>query len=412
MSGNRGSTRVAYFDCYSGISGDMTLGALLDCGLEISRLQEMLSGLPLSGYRLEASRVSRYGLAGTDLRVVLEESSSEQRHLSEIKELIHRSILPEPVKEKSSAIFDNLAAAEAAVHGVPIEDVHFHEVGAVDAIVDIVGSVAAMHLLEIGQIYCSPLPVGGGTVISAHGLLPLPAPAVLELLQRRRVPVYGRETRHELVTPTGAAIITTLAAAFGPPPAFALEAVGYGSGKLDPGYANYLRIFTGSVARPSVFNQEPLQVIEANIDDLNPEIFGYLMERLFAAGAWDVYYTPVQMKKNRPAVKLTVLTSPQHLNRLVEIVFQETSTMGLRVLGAQKYIRSRKMVTVATEWGPVRVKLTPVEAGAGPQHYAVEYEDCAGIARRTGIPLKEIYRRVEGLFARQQRQISPLPPEE
>lgn len=412
MSGSCYSNRVAYFDCFSGISGDMTLGALLDCGLEISRLQQMLSGLALPGYRLEASRVSRYGLAGTDLRVIPEGVSSEQRHLPEIKELIRQSTLPDPVKEKSSAVFDNLAAAEATVHGVPIEDVHFHEVGAVDAIVDIVGSVAAIYLLGIGQIYCSPLPVGGGTVNSAHGLLPLPAPAVLELLQRRRVPVYGRETRHELVTPTGAALVTTLATAFGPPPSLTLEAVGYGSGKLDPGYANYLRIIIGNGTPSSAYNQEPLRTIEANIDDLNPEIFGYLMERLFTGGAWDVYYTPVQMKKNRPAVKLTVLTPPQYLNQLVEIVFQETSTMGLRVLEAQKYTRPRRVVTVTTEWGPVRVKLAPVEADEGPQHYAVEYEDCARIARRTGIPLKEIYRRVERLFTRQQRQVSSAPPEE
>ncbi|HOL16420.1 MAG TPA: LarC family nickel insertion protein, partial [Bacillota bacterium] len=254
---------------------------------------------------------------------------------------------------------------------------------------------------------CSPLPIGGGTVRSAHGLLPLPAPAVMQLLQRRRVPVYGRETRHELVTPTGAAIVTTLAAAFGPPPSIELEAVGYGSGKLDPGYANYLRIFTGSSASSSLFEQEPLQVIEANIDDLNPEIYGYLMERLFAEGAWDVYYTPVQMKKNRPAVKLTVLAPPQRLNRLVETVFYETSTMGLRVWGAQKFFRRRNTEIVETEWGPVRVKLVPDEAGGeGPLQYAVEYEDCSAIARRTGIPLKEIYRRVELSFRMKRRQAS------
>lgn len=408
MSGAICGNKVAYFDCFSGISGDMILGALLDCGLELTQLQELLSGLKLPGYRLEAEKVSRYGLTGTDVRVVLDQAATRQRHLPEIQELIRQSALPAPVKERSGAVFESLAAAEAAVHGISINEVHFHEVGAVDAIVDIVGSVAGLHLLRIGQLYCSPLPVGGGTVSSAHGLLPLPAPAVLELFRRRRVPVYGRETRHELVTPTGAAIVTTLAAAFGPPPSFDFEAVGYGSGKLDPGYANYLRIFTGSGAGPSVFNQEPLQIIEANIDDLNPEIYGYLMELLFTGGAWDVFYTPVQMKKNRPAVKLTVLAPPQRFNRLVEIVFQETSTMGLRVLSAQKFIRQRTTEIVETEWGPVRVKLVPAETGGeGPLQYAVEYEDCAAIARRTGIPLKEIYRRAELYFRMKRRQASP-----
>lgn len=402
MSGGPIDSKVAYFDCFSGISGDMTLGALLDCGLEISRLREMLSKLPLSGYLLKASRVSRYGLAATDLQVVLEDSSPRQRDLPEILRLIRRSTLPDPVKEKSTAVFTNLAEAEAAVHGTPVEKVHFHEVGAVDAIVDIVGSVAAMHLLGITRVHCSPLPLGGGTVTSAHGLLPLPAPAVLELLKKRRVPVYGREASHELVTPTGAAIVTALAVDFGPPPSFVLEAAGCGSGKLDPGYANLLRILVGRPASSPFCYLEPLQVIEANIDDLNPEIFGYLMERLLTAGAWDVYYTPVQMKKNRPAVKLSVLTSPQFLDRLVEVVFKETSTMGLRVLETKKYVRPRETVTVTTQWGPVRVKRTPDRACGGHPHHAIEFEDCAKIARETGLPLKEIYRCVEKLFTRQE----------
>lgn len=395
--------KIAYFDCYSGISGDMTLGALLDCGLELMQLQEILAKLPLSGYRLELSRVSRYGLAGTDLQVILEEDSPCHRHLPEITELLRRSALPDPVKEKSTAVFANLAAAEAAVHGTSIEEVHFHEVGAVDAIVDIVGSVAALHLLGIEQVFCSSLPVSGGMVSAGHGLLPLPAPAVLELFKKRKVPVYGREGHHELVTPTGAAIVTTLAAGFGPPPAFSFETVGYGSGKWDPGYANYLRIFIGELSSPSLVYPEQLQAIEANIDDLSPEVFGYLMERLFAGGAWDVYYTPVQMKKNRPGVKLTALTSPRYLHRLVRIIFQETSTMGLRVLEAQKFVRPRQVVAVSTEWGPVQVKVTLDAAGGGGPHYAIEYEDCAKIARQTGIPLKEVFRRVERIFAREQQ---------
>ncbi len=404
-------SKIAYFDCFSGISGDMTLGALLDCGLELAQLQEMLARLPLGGYRLEAARVSRYSLAGTDLQVILEEEGPPlHRHLSDIEALIDNSTLPGAVKEKSRAVFTRLAEAEAAVHGTTIDEVHFHEVGAVDAIVDIVGSVAAMHLLRIERLYCSPLPLGGGSVTAAHGLLPLPAPATLRLLQQRRAPVYGRETDHELVTPTGAAIVTALAAGFGAPPPFHLEQVGYGSGKLDPGYANYLRIFVGTPRTPHALQQESMQIIEANIDDLNPEISGYLMEQLFAGGAWDVFFTPVQMKKNRPAVKLTVLAPPQHLSNLVEIVFQESSTMGLRVLEAQKYVQPRETVTVTTEWGPVRIKLAPGGAGAEPRHFAAEYEDCAKIARQTGVPLKKVFRSAERSFARQLEQAGAEPP--
>lgn len=412
--GRKDSGKIAYFDCFSGISGDMTLGALLDCGLELAQLQEMLARLPLGGYRLEAARVTRYSLAGTDLRVLLDEDRSPpHRHLPEIAALIDKSALPGPVKERSRAVFTRLAEAEAAVHGTAVEEVHFHEVGAVDAIVDIVGSVAALHLLGIERLYCSPLPLGGGSVTAAHGILPLPAPATLKLLQQRRVPVYGREeTKHELVTPTGAAIVTALAERFGAPPPFNLERVGYGSGKLDPGYANYLRIFIGTPRSPSALQRESLQIIEANIDDLNPEISGYLMERLFAGGAWDVYHTPVQMKKNRPAVKLTVLAPPQHLHGLMEIVFQESSTMGLRVLEAQKYILPRETVTVDTAWGPVRVKVADDGSGAGLRHYAPEYEDCAGIARQRGLPLKTVFRAVERLFCRQQEQAGTEPPPE
>jgi uncharacterized protein (TIGR00299 family) protein len=404
LSGALSGSKIAYFDCYSGISGDMILGALIDCGLELRQLQELLSGLKLPGYRLEAKKVVRHGLAGTDVQVLTDPAAHRHRRLPEIKELLRQSDLPAPVKENSIAVFESLAAAEAAVHGVSIDEVHFHEVGAVDAIVDVVGSAGGLYLLQIGRLYCSPLPLGGGMVRSAHGLLPLPAPAVMELLRKRRVPVYGCDTRHELVTPTGAAIVTTLAEAFGPPPPFELEAVGCGSGKLDPGYANYLRIFTGPSAAPVPFNREPLFIIEANIDDLNPEIYGYLMERLFAEGAWDVYYTPLQMKKNRPAVKLTVLAPPQRLHCLVETVFRETSTLGLRVLEAQKFVCRRATEIVDTEWGPVRVKLVPAEGSGAPLHYAPEYEDCCAIARRTGLPLKEIYRRVELSFRMKRRQ--------
>lgn len=391
--------KILYFDCYSGISGDMTLGALLDCGVELHRLQEILSGLPLAGYSLQARKVKQYGLSGVQLSVRLEAADHKHRRLSEITELIEAGDLPARVKEQSLAVFRSLAAAEAAVHGVEPEQVHFHEVGAVDAIVDIVGSACALYLLGVEQIYCSPLPMARGEVKAAHGLLPLPAPAVLELLKRRGVPVYGKDLAVELVTPTGAAIVAALAAAFGPLPALSLEAIGYGAGSLDPGYPNFLRLLLGRASAEDNSYTEPAKMIEANIDDLNPEIYGYLLEKLFQAGALDVYFTPIQMKKNRPAVMLSVLARPDKLRPLSEIIFHETSTLGMRVTDSSKIMRPRETVTVETPWGPVKIKVVPGGAGdLQPPHFAPEYEDCLAIARRTGLSLKEIYRCAEFIF--------------
>lgn len=394
--------KIVYFDCYSGVSGDMTLGALLDCGVSLKELRALLAGLELPGWRLQVERVTRRGLAGTAAAVLVDHAAETHRHLPEITGLIRESALPEQVKEKSIAVFENLARAEAAVHGIAVDQVHFHEVGAVDAIIDIVGSAAALYLLGAARVYCSPLPVGGGMVKAAHGLLPLPAPAVLELLKARRVPVYGRDTDKELVTPTGAALVITLADGFGPPAEMTIEAVGYGAGTLDPGWPNFLRLLAGTAVSPTAVYEEQVELIEANIDDLNPEIFGYLMDKLFAAGALDVFFTPIQMKKNRPAVKLAVLAPPHRLAALMDAVFEETSTLGVRVSGARKIMRPRTVETVQTEWGPVRVKLVPRE-GSFPVHFAPEYEDCLEIARRTGLPLKEVYRRVEYRFQGERR---------
>ena len=390
--------KILYFDCYSGISGDMTLGALLDLGVELQRLQDILAGLKLDGYRLGAEKVSRGAIAGTRAVVSLDDSPPVERRLSDILHLIDDSSLPQPVKAKSSAIFTNLAEAEAEVHGIPVEKVHFHEVGAVDALVDIVGSAAALYLLKIDRIYCSPLPVGRGEVQTAHGRLPLPAPATLELLARRKVPVCGSDLDFELVTPTGAAIVTTLADSFGPLPAFNIEAVGYGAGSIDPGYPNYLRLVSGFRQSAGPVYEEEVAVIETNIDDLNPEVFGYLMERLFEAGALDVCYTSVQMKKNRPAVQLTILSPPEKIKLLQDLVFSETSTLGLRITTARKIMRLRETKTVQTEWGPVRIKYSPGADRRYPLHFAPEYEDCHKIARLSGLPLKEVYSLAEHLF--------------
>ncbi len=393
--------RILYFDCYSGISGDMTLGALIDSGLELGRLREALAGLKLSGYNLEAEKVHRGGIAGTRARVRFDGSPPVERHLADIIGLIEKSELPQSVREKSSAIFHRLAEAEAAVHGIPVEKVHFHEIGAVDAIIDIVGTAAALFLLEIDCIYCSPLPAGRGEVQSAHGRLPLPAPATLELFAKRRVPIEGCANDFELVTPTGAAIVTTLADSFGPLPAFNIEAVGYGAGSIDPGYPNFLRLISGCRHLSEPAYEEEVAVIETNIDDQNPEVFGYLMEKLFEAGALDVYYAPVQMKKNRPAVQLTILASPDKIKLLQELVFYETSTLGLRLTTARKIMRPRKITSVQTEWGAVRIKYSPMPDREDPLHFAPEYEDCQKIARQSGLPLKEVYRLAEYLFRTQ-----------
>jgi uncharacterized protein (TIGR00299 family) protein len=393
------SEKVLYFDCYSGISGDMTLGALLDLGLKLEDLQEMLKGLNIGGYRLEAEKVNRGGIAGTRAVVHLDEKTPVERHLSTILDLINGSDLPGPVKIKSSAIFQRLAEAEAAVHGIAVEKVHFHEVGAVDAIVDIVGVSAALFLLGVEQIVCSPLPAGCGEVQTAHGLLPLPAPATLELLARRKAPVRGCDHTFELVTPTGAAIVTALADSFGPMPAFNLESIGYGAGSHDPGYPNYLRLLLGySQAALHTFEDE-VAVIETNIDDLNPEIFGYLMEKAFEAGALDIFYTPIQMKKNRPAVQLTILAPPEKLKALQDLVFFETSTLGFRLTSARKIMRPRETKTVETKWGAIRIKCSPLPGLELADHFAPEYDDCCKIARLSGLPLKEVYRLAEKLFS-------------
>ena len=395
---NEGQGKILYFDCYSGISGDMTLGALLDLGLDLDRLRATLAGLPLEGYQLVAEKVTRGGLAGTRLQVILENEQQQQRHLPQIIALINDANLPEPVKKMSGSIFNSLAEAEAAVHGTTIDQVHFHEVGAVDAIVDVVGTAIALHLLEVTDVYSSPLPMGSGEIHTAHGKLPLPAPATLELLARRKAPVRGSMDNYELVTPTGAAILTTIAKGFGPLPDFTLQAVGYGAGSHELSRPNFLRLLLGkSIQAADLYTDELIQ-LEANIDDLNPEIYGYLMEKLFAGGALDVFFTPIQMKKNRPAVQLTVLSPPHLLNTLRDLVFTETSTLGLRLNRAQKVMKPREVGKVTTEWGAIRIKYCPARPGESLLHYAPEYEDCCKIARLSGLPLKEVYRIAENLF--------------
>ncbi len=399
--GKKTGNKLIYFDCYSGISGDMALGALLDVGVELRRLQELLNGLNLEGYCLETEVVNRGGIAGTRALVRLDDSPAVKRHLNDILDIFDNADLPPEVAKNSAAVFNRLAEAEAAVHGMPVEKVHFHEIGALDAIIDIVGTCAALFILEVDSIVCSPLPAGRGEVESAHGRLPLPAPAALELLAKRQVPLEGLEAGFELVTPTGAALVTTLADSFGPIPNFNIEAVGYGAGSIDPGYPNHLRVLLGNLDTVTDTYEEEIVLIETNIDDLNPEIYSYLMEKLLNAGALDVYYTPVQMKKNRPGVQLTIISPPAKLKSLQDLIFFETTTLGFRRTTAQKIMRPRDIKTVRTKWGPVKVKYTPAPDGGFPLQFSPEYEDCRDVALQSGLPLKEVYRLVEHIFRNQ-----------
>lgn len=393
--------KLLYFDCYSGISGDMALGALLDLGVELEELKKLLSKLKLTGYHLSTERVSRGGISAARAIVNLENATPIERNLPGIIKIIEDADLPPVVRENSTNIFRSLARAEAKVHGIAVDRVHFHEVGAVDAIIDIVGISAALYLLGIEAVFCSPVPLGRGEVQTAHGKLPLPAPATIELLASREVPIEGRDCDFELVTPTGAAAVAALARSFGPMPSMNVEKVGYGAGTIDPGYPNLLRVIMGTASCASSSFEEEVAVIETSIDDLSPEIFGYLMDKLFEAGALDVYFSPLQMKKNRPAVHVTVLMPPDGVSIIEDILFAETSTLGFRLTSARKIMRPREIKIVQTAWGTVGVKYSPAPDGQKPLHYSPEYEDCLRAARSSGLPLKEIYRLVEELFRAQ-----------
>ena len=382
-------TRVAYLDCFSGISGDMLLGALVDAGLSIEALRAELGKVPLSGYRLEAAKVQRAGIAATKVDVALEEAVQPHRRLPDILSLIDKSALGPDDKERGSKVFRLLAHAEAQVHGVEPDAVDFHEVGAVDAIVDVLGAVAGLRLLGIEQLYCSPLPAGGGSVRAQHGTLPVPAPATLALLAQAGAPVAaGPHPDVELVTPTGAAIACALARF--ERPAMTLEAAGYGAGGRDPGdRPNVLRVWLGSaIARPST-----MLLIETNIDDMLPELYGYAQERLFEAGAADVWLTPVQMKKNRPGVLLSVLCPREREDAVVQTLLRETSTLGVRVREVWRHEAERDVIEFESSLGPAAVKVKRLPGL--PPTVAPEYEVCTRLARDRGLPLQEVYRIVQ-----------------
>jgi len=379
--------KLAYFDCFSGISGDMTLGAIVDAGCRLELLREGLNGLEVPGWSLSSEKVWKNGMSATFVGVTTEDQT-KHRSFSAILEILDKSQLSDIVRKNAAAIFRGLGEAEASVHDVPLEKIHFHEVGAVDAIVDIVGACIGFEALGIRKFACSPMNVGGGTAKMAHGVLPVPAPATAKLLQGK--PTYSNGVQRELVTPTGAAIVATLCDQFGPQPPMSVSAIGYGAGSADlEGQPNVLRIMLGETAEKAVLGfDEEISVIEANLDDMNPQIYGYFLEKALATGALDVYTTPVQMKKNRPGTLLTLLCKPQDTNALMSLVFAETTTFGARSYSAQRRTLPRESVNVHTKFGDVRIKLSRVNGRI--RHVAPEYEDCRKLATEKNVPLHQV----------------------
>ena len=380
------SLRAAYFDCYSGISGDMILGALVDLGVDPRKIRKALKTLDLKGYKLKTSRVQRGLIAGTKVQVRLTKSSHHPaRKYSDIKKLIADSDLSSTAKKNSLEIFKRIAQVEAAIHDTTMEKIHFHEIGAVDSIVDIVGGVVAIESLKLDKIYASPLNVGEGFVQCAHGCLPVPAPATLKLLQG--IPVFSNGIKKELTTPTGVAMIGFYADKFGSLPAMKIVGDGYGAGDhIIAEMPNMLRVVLGEISAES---DEELVLIETNIDDMNPEFYEGTMESLFKAGALDVYLTPIIMKKSRPANKISVLSSETDRQAMTEILLHETSSFGVRYFRIGRTVLEREMKTVNISWGSVRIKIGKFNGKV--IQISPEYEDCKKIAYKEKVPVKQVY---------------------
>ena len=391
--------KIAYLDCNSGISGDMFLGAMLDAGLSLDTLKTGLISLPVTGYELLVEAVHDKGIRGSRFMVVMAEQEQPVRHLSDISAILQASTLPVPVRETALAIFQCLAEAEASVHGTTIEEVHFHEVGAIDALVDITGAAIAVASLGITQLYASPLPLTSGHVKTAHGLLPVPAPATLEILRRVAAPWRPCPAEGELVTPTGAAILATLARF--ETPAIAIERVGYGFGQKHFPWPNCLRLCLGHDQVSLTADKDGqgeqgeqadidwVMVIESNIDNMSGELLGGLMDKLLTAGALDVSYTPIQMKKNRPAVMITLICAVEAGDRLAQVLLRETSTLGVRIQQMQRLKAQRSQERINTPIGPVVVKVKRL--GARIISASPEYEECLRIAKERDMPLEEVY---------------------
>ncbi|MBI3951176.1 MAG: nickel pincer cofactor biosynthesis protein LarC [Acidobacteria bacterium] len=382
--------RTLYFDCFSGASGDMINGALIDLGVNVFRVKEELRKVPIGNYEISVAPTTRSNLRGTKFDVHIEGEDRQERTLSEIVALIQGSQLPESVRTMAVSIFQRLGEAEAKAHGVSLKEVHFHEVGAIDSIVDIVGACVGFHLLGIERFLSSALNVGRGMIGCSHGRMPVPVAATADLLRGARI--YSTEVEAELVTPTGAAIISTVCEDYGPLPEMRFEKAGYGAGTWEfPDRPNMLRLMLGETeAGPGLRSSlgEKITLIEANIDDMSPEIFGYLVEQSLHSGALDIFYTPAQMKKNRPGTQLTILCQKEDRERLIELVFRETTTIGLRYHEVERRVLHRRIVEVQTALGSIRVKVSSLDDKI--VNFAPEYADCKAAAERYKVPLREV----------------------
>jgi uncharacterized protein (TIGR00299 family) protein len=399
--------RIAYFDCIAGISGDMSLGALIDAGADFDELRKSLQGLPLEPFSIEIEEVDTFGVRAMKVHVDAPVGGVIRTH-SSIRTLLDGAPLPDGVRRTAQRIFRRLAEAEAKVHRKEVELVTFHEVGGIDSIVDIVGTSMALAMLGVERVFSSPVPTGFGMSRTEHGALPIPGPAVVELL--RGAPVYSRGVPFELVTPTGAAILAATVEGFGDMPLMRVEDVGYGAGTLRLDFPNVTRVLVGEEQREPVADEAggpPGEVVlETNIDDLNPELYEYVLERLLAAGAQDAWLTPIVMKKSRPAVKVSVLCAPAQEGTIRGVLFQETGTLGVRTVPVVKHALGRQEIEVETEHGRVAVKIGYLDGR--PVTVAPEFEDCVRVARAASVPAKDVYQEAIRL-AREQLSSGETP---
>ena len=383
--------KIAYFDCFSGISGDMTVGSLLDAGLKIGTLEKELKKLGLTGYQLEVDKVVKKGISATQFKVRIKEEGVERR-FKDILTIIEKSKLDEEIKKETKKIFFNIAQAESKIHRKDLDKIHFHEIGGLDSIIDITSAVIGIKTLGIEEIYSSALPVGKGFVKCAHGVIPVPAPATLELL--KNIPTYSGGIESEMITPTGAGIIGTLAKSFRERPLMKIERTGYGAGEKEFTIPNLLRISIGEKilkdehSKDGYVSDEAV-LIETNIDDMNPEFYDYIMERLFSQGALDAFLTPIQMKKNRPAHMLSIVVYEQNLKEILEVLFSESTTLGVRIREIKRLRLGQQNFIAETKYGKIRVKVGIFKGEI--KNVAPEYEDCKKMAKQHQVPLKEIY---------------------
>ena len=389
--------RIAYFDCFSGASGDMILGSLIDAGLSLRGLREELKKLRIPTIRLKAKKVLKAGISATQVIVEGRDEKRSHRNLKEILRIVERSGVEAEVKKRSEEIFKRIAFVESKIHQTPMEEIHFHELGGLDSIVDIVGSVWGLEQLRIEKIHVSKVNVGAGFVKCEHGILPVPAPATLALMEGK--PIYSSGVERELLTPTGAAILTTLGSEFGPIPSIHVERIGYGAGRDNLLHPNLLRLIIGTSASTS--GNEKVVVIETNIDDMNPQFYDYIMEKLLAMNVLEVFLTPILMKKNRPGTLLTVIGPSENRPAITEFLLKETTTLGLRWHEEERAKAEREILTKETRYGKIRFKLARWEGRV--VNISPEYEDCKKLALKKGVPLKDIFEEAKRLAATFQR---------